>query len=240
LKRRALAASDIVLCVSNYTARKLIDATKIDPKRCKVIYNTFDERFRVGDRLASRKKFSMSESSIIISTVSRLDPSQRHKGHDRVIPLLKGLAEDYPNLVYLVAGTGGDRSRLEELAYNSGAGDIVRFLGFVADEDLPDLYRASDLYVMPSHGEGFGIAFVEAMACGTPAIGLDKGGAVDALSMYNLGTAVTEDELFAAIHTALATPKCEFANLSKETYDTFGRARFDIRLENAMSSIGLI
>jgi hypothetical protein len=67
-------------------------------------------------------------------------------------------------------------------------GERVRFLGAVAEGDLPDLYRAADVFVMPSTGEGFGIAFIEAMACGTSAVGLSAKGDRDALApMQNPG-----------------------------------------------------
>lgn len=236
-KQRALAASDLILCVSSYTADKVVEVTEADPIRCKVIYNTIDERFTLGDRARARKRLEVSPDSIVISTVSRLDPRQRHKGHDRVIPLLRHLSDDFPKLVYLVAGTGGDRARLEALALSTGAAEIVRFLGFVADEDLPDLYRASDLYVMPSHGEGFGIAFVEAMACGTPALGLDIGGAGDALRDGELGRAVTEEDFPDALRASLAALPIDRLGLSERTLAAFGWPSFTARLAEAMASL---
>ncbi|WP_169796025.1 glycosyltransferase family 4 protein [Ruegeria marisrubri] len=237
IKRRALAASDLILCVSRYTEKKVIEVTGADPSRCKVIFNTYDERFTPGDKIAAREKFKIPREATVLSTVSRLDPQQRHKGHDRVIPLLKNLTQDYPNLVYLIAGKGGDRARLEELARNSGSGDIVRFLGFVADDDLPDLYRASDIYTMPSHGEGFGIAFVEAMACGTLALGLNVGGAGDALRDGELGLAVTEENFPDTLRVALARLPVDHTDLSERTRAAFGRPRFAARVEEAVAPL---
>lgn len=235
--RRALASSDLILCVSNHTAAKVVGVTGADPKRCKVIFNTFDDRFRPGDRILARNRFGLSSEAMVLSTVSRLDPRQRHKGHDRVIPLLKSLSEDFPQLVYLIAGTGEDRARLEAMASDTGAGDIVRFLGFVADEDLPDLYRASDLYVMPSHGEGFGIAFVEAMACGTPALGLNVGGAGCALRDGDLGRAVSEEAFPAALRAALSAPPTNRAELAALTRAMFGRTAFAVSLAAATAPL---
>ena len=207
--------------------------TGVDPRRCKVVYNTVDDRFTPGDRVAAMEKFGIPRDATVLSTVSRLDPRERCKGHDLIIPLLKDLARDYPGLVYLVAGAGGDRARLERLARDADAADIVRFLGFVADEDLPDLYRASDLYVMPSGGEGFGIAFVEAMACGTPSLG----GAVDAFRDGELGRAVSEAGFPAALRAALAAPRPGRVALSARSHAAFGRSRFEARLARAMAPL---
>jgi phosphatidylinositol alpha-1,6-mannosyltransferase len=236
-KKQAIAASDVIFCVSQYTADKVVEMTGADPNCCKVIYNTFDEQFMLGDRVAARKKFNVPEDALVISTVSRLDPRQRHKGHERVIPLLTGIAEDYPNFIYLIVGTGGDRARLEALVRENGAVDIVRFLGFVADKDLPDLYRASDLYVMPSHGEGFGIAFVEAMACGTPALGLDVGGAGEALRNGELGRSVSEADFPAALRDNVLAPPLDHTDLAVRTSATFARTRFVTRVAEAIAPL---
>ena len=70
--------------------------------------------------------------------------------------------------------------------------DRVIFLGGVAPQRSRDAYRMADLFVMPSTGEGFGIAFLEAMASGTPALGLNAAGAPDALADGELGTLTSE------------------------------------------------
>ena len=235
--RHGLAASDLLLCVSQYTADKVIGILDVDPARCAIVYNTLDERFVPGDRFAARKRFGIKPSAVVLSTVSRLDSGQRHKGHDHVIPLLSDLAADIVGLVYLIAGTGDDRERLERLARDTGAADLVRFVGYVPAEDLPDLYRASDLYVMPSHGEGFGIAFVEAMASGTPALGLDEGGASEALRNGELGRAVDLTDFPAALATALASDQPGDAELAMRTRTFFGRNHFQARVAEAMSPV---
>lgn len=228
--RRSIAACDLILCVSSHTANMVVEAFDVPSDRCAVIYNTVDERFMPGDRAAARARFGIPGCATVLSTVSRLDGGQRHKGHDLVIPLLHELSLEVPDLIYLVAGTGDDRGRLEELARNCGAGERVRFLGFVSDEDLPDLYRASDLYVMPSHGEGFGIAFVEAMCCGTPAIGLAVGGAPDALRDGELGRAVNEAEFPLALRDAIVSAQPNRRELAAHARATFGRHVFEARL----------
>ena len=82
----------------------------------------------------------------------------------------------------------------------------VRFVGVLSQDVLVDAYRMADLFVMPSSGEGFGIAFLEAMACGTPALGLAVGGAVDALADGEFGTMASEAEFAPVLAQLLAAP----------------------------------
>ena len=129
-----------------------------------------------------------------------MDARERYKGHDRVIQALPQLVAAGHDVIYVVVGEGDDVGRLEALAVETGVADRVRFVGAVNRETLVDVYRAADLFVMPSTGEGFGIAFLEAMACGTPAVGLAIAGANDALADGELGAAVAESDLVGAIN----------------------------------------
>ena len=79
----------------------------------------------------------------------------------------------------------------------------------VAGEELPDYYRLADVLVMPSTGEGFGIVFLEAMACGIDVIGGNQDGSIDPLGDGAVGSAIDPDdseELVSAISAALRKP----------------------------------
>ena len=91
---------------------------------------------------------------------------------------------------YLVVGDGDDRQRLEELAQTTGVAHAMQFAGHVPHRELPDYFRLADVFVMPSTGEGFGIAFLEAAASGLPVIGGNRDGSVDALADGTIGTLV--------------------------------------------------
>ena len=102
----------------------------------------------------------------------------------------------------------------------------VSFLGAMGLQSLIEMYRAADLFVMPSTGEGFGVSFLEAMASGIPALGLDVAGARDALADGELGTLVSAADLPATIARLLDQPKPDPINLAAAVHDRFGRATF--------------
>ena len=137
-------------------------------------------------------------------TISRLSAGEQYKGHDRVIRLLPRLAAEFPDIAYVIGGDGDDRGRLETLATGQGVAHLCRFIGHIPDEEIVEHYRMADVLVMPSTGEGFGIVFLEAMACGTPAIGLDVDGSVDPLERNPIGYAVSETTLHRCIAQLLA------------------------------------
>jgi phosphatidyl-myo-inositol dimannoside synthase len=237
LQRAATEAADLVLCVSRHTRAKVVGWAAIAPERVIVVPNTVGDGFMPGDGRELRAASSAAGKRVLL-TVGRLAPSDRYKGHDRVIAAIPDLVGRGHDVVYLIIGQGDDRARLEELAQETGVADRVRFLGSVGAECLTQAYRMADLFVMPSTGEGFGIAFLEAMASGTPALGLAAGGAPDALADGELGTLVPEeDDLAAAIARHLATPKPNPDALSEAVRRRFGRAVFRVQIGMAFDRL---
>jgi len=224
-QRAALEAADLVLCVSRYTRAAVLSWAAIAPERVLVVPNTVGEVFTPGDGSAQRAALAL-EGKRVLLTVGRMEPRERYKGHDRVIAAISNLVAKGHDICYLIVGEGGDRIRLEALARDAGVSERVRFLGRVGLQTLVEIYRMADLFVMPSTGEGFGVAFLEAMASGTPALGLGVAGARDALADGQLGTAVAEDELPDAIDRVLAGSRPEPDALAREVRALFGRERF--------------
>jgi phosphatidylinositol alpha-1,6-mannosyltransferase len=181
--RRAIEAADMVTTVSRNTRRHLLAWTNLSPRHTRVLPDTVRDVFTPGPpspALVERLKLGPGP---LLLTVSRLAASERYKGHEAIFAALPALRARYPSLVHVVAGDGDDRTRLEQRARQlAGGPDAVRFLGFVREAELVDLYRLADLYVMPSTQEGFGIVFLEAAACGLPVIGGIGGGSVDAIT----------------------------------------------------------
>jgi phosphatidylinositol alpha-1,6-mannosyltransferase len=135
---------------------------------------------------------------------------------------------------YVVLGEGDDRSRLEQLARNFGVSERVNFKGAVRREVLLDAYRMADMYVMPSTGEGFGIAYLEAMASGTPAMGLAVAGASDALADGSLGETTSEAKFAEALVRALTRPKPDAAIAAEATRARFGSQAFAAAARDAV------
>lgn len=191
IERRAIEAADQVTAVSRATRRILLGRTNLAPERVRVLPNTVGDQFAAGPPSnALRVRLGLGKGPILL-TVGRLASKERYKGHEQVFAALPALREIFPELVHVVAGDGDDRAHLEaraaELVPVPGA---VRFLGFVPDEDLPELYRLADLFVMPSSEEGFGIVYLEAAACGLRVIGGAGGGGGDAIPDDSVGLIV--------------------------------------------------
>ncbi|MBX9745630.1 MAG: glycosyltransferase family 4 protein [Hyphomonadaceae bacterium] len=230
-----LRSSDAVLCVSRDTRQRVVEAAPQLAARTHVLPNMVRRRFHPGDRAEARRRFGFGDEKIIL-TVARLDGRKGYKGHDRVLHTMPDLLRQYDGKVrYVIAGEGDDRARLEGLALSLGVAHAVRFTGRVSDEALPDLYRASDVFAMPSTGEGFGIVYLEAMACGTPAIGLDVGGVRDAMLDGQLGACVPVEQFPEALRAALETSP-DADDLSRRVHAHFGENAFQVRVSDMLHS----
>lgn len=189
---KAIRHADQLIVVSQWTRQRLLDIGGIEAKRIEILPNTYDDkRFLPGpypEALAAR--YGIRPSERVILTVARLEPGEGYKGYDRILEALPQICRAAGEVRFVIAGKGGDRGRLEEMASDFGVSEHVTFAGFVPDEELADHYRLADVFAMPSTGEGFGIVFLEAMGCGTPVLGGNQDGSVDALDGGKLGLLV--------------------------------------------------
>ncbi|MBN8844031.1 MAG: glycosyltransferase [Sphingomonadales bacterium] len=189
-----------LLAVSDAMRRDMA-AIGIDPAKVAVHYTGIDTaRFHPGDRTAARAALGLGDAPAIL-TVGALIP---RKGQALVIEALPAL----PGINYWLAGSGEEEGRYRALADRLGVADRVRLLGPVANADLPQLYRAADVVAMPSVSEGLANAWVEALACGTPIVISNAGGAAELVTAPVAGRIVerSPEALAQAVRSILAAP----------------------------------
>jgi phosphatidyl-myo-inositol dimannoside synthase len=201
--RHVIAAGGYPSAEGDHAAGRSLPTTVVPP-------GVDVERFHPLDgaeRAAARRRFGLDEDARVVLSVSRLVP---RKGFDTAIRAAALLASDRPDVVLAVCGGGRDEKRLRRLAGELGA--PVRFLGRVADDDLPALYGCADVFAMLCRNrwggleqEGFGIVFVEAAAAGVPQVAGDSGGAAEAVADGETGIVVRRPEDAAEVATALAS-----------------------------------
>lgn len=204
--RTAAMRAKTVSAVSRYTRRRFLSWASLPPERIRVLPNCVDAKFTPGPKRSDLIKRYRLEGKRVMLTIARLSREEGYKGHDRVLRVLSRLAAQYPDLVYVIGGDGDDRPRLEALACELGVMGRCRFIGRLPEAEIVDHHRLADVFVMPSTGEGFGIVYLEAMACGVPAVGLDVDGSVDPLRACSLGQAVPESSLADTIAALLRDP----------------------------------
>ena len=210
-RRYGLDLARVITVISDDTRRRVAALAPRAP--ISLVYPGTDTRwFRPDEPLRerTRERLGLTGHPVLL-TVSRLAAS---KGHVRVIESLPALRARFPGLVYLVVGEGDRRGPLEARAAELGIADAVRFTGRV--DDTRAYYAASDVFVMPSGraaggkaGEGFGISYVEAGACGLPVIASRSGGGAEIVVDGETGRVIDPNESHAleqAIAGLLADP----------------------------------
>jgi phosphatidyl-myo-inositol dimannoside synthase len=191
LMQRALPRAHHVMANSRYTEQSLLEQNPACAGRTSVAW------VGVGPHFFDVARRPASDGVKRLITVCRL--SEPRKNVDKVLQALAQLKPTYA-FVYTVVGDGHDRRRLEALARDLGLAERVRFAGFVDRKALTDLYAEADLLLMassiiPGSHEGFGIAYIEAAACGVPSLAARLAGAVEAVSDGASGVFVDEPDV---------------------------------------------
>lgn len=190
LATRVYCGALVNIANSHNTAR-MLESCGVPPSAIRVVHPGVDvERFHPGVDGRRLRAAHVKDDELVLLTVGRL---QRRKNHVLVVDAMAQLS-DIP-IRYLIAGDGEERRPIEERVAALGLRDRVTFLGAVPDADLPSLYAACDVFVMPNclvdgDLEGFGIVFLEAAATGRPAIGGRTGGVSEAIAEGHTGLLV--------------------------------------------------
>ena len=162
-------------------------------------------KFQVRDRAAARREIAslgVPESGRLLVTVGALIPRKGQALAIRALALLPG------DVRLTLAGTGADAAMLLALAQELGVGERVHLLGSVRHGVLPQLLSAADAMVLPAASEGLANAWVEALACGTPIVIADAGGAHELVDSSAAGRIVVRnpEAIAAGVAEILAAP----------------------------------
>jgi glycosyltransferase involved in cell wall biosynthesis len=157
------------------------------------------------DRSEVRARWEVPQDAVVLIFSAKLQPWKRP------LDLVRAFAKIAEFNVYLIfAGEGSLRSALESEVETLGIAKKVRFLGFVNQSGLPEVYAASDILVLPSDYEPFGVVVNEAMVCGCCVVVSDRVGArFDLVREGETGftfRAGDVDALAAVLHGILLTP----------------------------------
>lgn len=244
-KIKALHSADKIISISTYTRDRLIEEQGLPPEKISLLPVTFDaKRFKISpkpDYLL--KRYCLDLKQPILLTVGRLASFDRYKGYDQILQALPEIRHQIPNIHYILVGKGDDRPRIEQLINQLNLQDCVTLAGFVPDDELCDYYNLCDVFVMPSKGEGFGIVYLEALACGKPTLGGNQDGAIDALRQGELGALVDPDDVDAIAQTLIQILQGTYPNsllyqpelLRKKTIDFFSFERFNKTFSDLIS-----
>jgi glycosyltransferase involved in cell wall biosynthesis len=174
--RLALAAADHVIAITETARQDFIEEFKLPPERMTAIPLAADPAFRPqspGDIAVVRERYGLPEDYVLYVG--------SNKPHKNLVGLVEAWCgekrisgapgfERGKNGTLVVAGAWDERyPQARQLAERAG-GTGIRWLGRVAEQDLPALYAGAVLFVFPSFFEGFGLPVLEAMACGTPVV----------------------------------------------------------------------
>lgn len=209
--RRNLRRCARVFAVSRYTAelvRERFGLSNVSVLWPGIRYEDF-QKYDADYR--SRRGWSDREVVLMLSRLAG------RKGHHTALQAINRLRTHRPRLLLAIAGSGHMRDELEARTRELGLERNVEFLGRVDEHEKASLYRAADVYCMPSDVnleradvEGFGITFLEAAACGTLAVGSRTGGIPDALDDGRTGLLVPPGDpaaLEATLETVLSEPR---------------------------------
>ena len=175
VEKEIAAQADLLIASTEDERAELVRLYGADPDHTAVVPPGVDlSMFQPIDRDEARRKIGYGAGRLLLF-VGRLERLKGVEVAIRALALLRDRAHDDVRLLILGEdsreGDESEKDRLKEVAAAAGVRDRVDFLGSVAHHELPFFYSATDVCVMPSYSESFGLVGLEAQACGRPVVG---------------------------------------------------------------------
>jgi glycogen(starch) synthase len=190
-EKKLMKRSDALIAVSLYTRNELTELYDVDEEKIHVIYNGVDtQKFKPNrDRVGLRLELGLEEEQKTILCVGRL---YYRKGITTLLQSIPKVVQKFEDVKFVISGKGFKKNeeKLRKLAEKLKIKESVMFLGYVPDEKLPDLYAASDIFVLPALYENFPFAILEAQSTGLPVISTKVGGIPEFLTNNKNGLLV--------------------------------------------------
>ncbi len=187
IERKVLNASDRIIVLSHFTQEKLWNAHGILPNKVVIVPGGIDiEKFHPAtNRIEIRRRLCMPEERMILLTVRNMEPRM---GLGNLIYAMKNIIREIPDIFLIMGGDGPLKNDLVTSVKGLKLEDHIKFTGFIPEKDLPDYYRASDIFILPTlELEGFGLITIEALASGIPVLGTPVGATREILGKLNSG-----------------------------------------------------
>ena len=187
IERKALRQSDRIVALSRFTCDKLLQVYGYKNDDITMIPAGVDlKRFHPAvDKRTVRERLGLPKDKMILLTVRNLEPRM---GLENMIRAMREVVKSLSEIILIIGGAGPLKEDLELLSHRLDLRSYIQFMGFIPEDDLPDYYRAADLFILPTvELEGFGLIALEAMASGTPVLGTPVGGIIDILGNFERG-----------------------------------------------------
>jgi phosphatidyl-myo-inositol dimannoside synthase len=200
--RIAARGASHIIATTSYTAREFCFLNGVDATRCAVIP-------LAAGTCTSAFRRTAPEGELKLLMVSRLSVADRYKGADTVLRAVRLARDAGVPLTLDIVGSGDDLDRLEDLVRSLGVREVVHLRGSLPDLEVERLYHQSDVFVMPSKKEGFGIVYLEAMAAGLPCIGANHGGTPEVIEHGESGFLIEygdADQLLLYVQALMESP----------------------------------
>ncbi|MBI4733428.1 MAG: glycosyltransferase family 4 protein [Rubrobacteridae bacterium] len=171
IEKRGMQAADRIIAVSNYTKETIAKYYGIDPNKIMVVHNGIEPR-----EIKRFPKHPLKRRYKIVLFIGRIT---YQKGPDYYVRLAKRITDQYPNVKFLMVGSGDMQSSMVEMAAHEGLTGKLMFSSWINDKQMDAAYQMADVFVMPSVSEPFGIVPLESIQNGTPVVVSKNSGFVE-------------------------------------------------------------
>lgn len=240
-KIKAVSNAFLLITISEYARNLILKQLPGSGEGIYMLPSAVDGSvFRIKDKSRDFQTQYRLENRPLILSLARLS-TKEHKGQDRVIKALPLVLKEVPDALYLVVGGGVDE-RVNDLMHQyPELKDNIVFTGPVTNDQRVEFYNLADLYILPSKFEGFGIVFIESLACGVPVIASDGYGCRTGLLNEELGIVIPPDDIPAiakaivSILKRTAPPRLfERETLRQKTLEVYGIDKWNSRVRDLL------